>query len=244
MTGIKTGPQPDALDLQWVCSSALRAAYPEFGQVGIEASFYPYIGLTHTIRKRGGRYVIRISDHCRNAPRVVVEAIAIILGSKILRRKPPREAVKIYDRFRREPAIEHMLDTRRSRQGRKRITEPEGSNYSLTEIFREVNERYFGGHVELRQIGWSARRSWGRLGHYDPVHNTVTISPVLDSPKVPRRVVAFVVYHELLHTLFEDRTPAGGRRHHPSEFRLAEKSHPDYRYATRFLTRFCQARDR
>ena len=122
--------------------------------------------------------------------------------------------------------------------------EPEGRHHSLTDIFRQVNELYFGDQVEIRKIGWSARRSWGRLGHYDPVHNTITISPVLDSPKVPRSVVAFIVYHELLHTLFEGRTAAGGRRHHPPEFRRAEKSHPDYRYAARFLSRFCQMKGR
>lgn len=240
----RLAPQPDAIDLQWICSSALTATFPEFRDAEIEASFYPYIGLTHTIRKRRGRWVIRVSDHCRNAPRAVIEAIAIILGAKVLRREPPRQALRTYDRYRHEPVIEEMLDTTRSRKGRKRMLRPEGQHHSLTEIFREVNDSYFGGRVELRQIGWSTHRSWGRLGHYDPVHNTVTISPILDSPRVPHKVVAFIVYHEMLHTLFGERTPQGERRHHPQEFRRAEQSHPDYHFATRFLSRYCQSRGR
>ncbi len=236
---LPSGPEP--LDVAWICRSVLQATYPQFRGVPIAASFYPYIGLTHTIRKRGSGWVIRISDHCRTAPRIVIEAIALILGAKILRRRPPRDMLRVYDRFRNEPVVEEMLRSRRGREGRKVLT-PKGRHHSLPEIYAEVNRSCFNGQVDIREIGWSARRSWGRLGHYDPVHNTVTISPVLDSPRVPRSVVAYIVYHELLHTLFEYRTNKGTRRYHPPEFRKAEKSHPDYDFATRFLREYCHSK--
>ncbi len=233
-------------NLSWICRAALRAQYPhhpQFRDAEITASFYPYVGLTHTIRKREGAWVIRISDICRKAPRAVLEAIAVILGAKILRRRPPREMIRVYGQFRREPVIEELLSARLKQRGRK-IMKPGGRHHQLGDILAEVNRVWFGNRVEIERIGWSARRSWGRIGHYDPVHHSVTISPVLDSPRVPRSVVAFLVYHELLHSLHYSRGRAGKRRHHPPEFRAAEKSHPDYESSRRFIRDFCRNRGR
>lgn len=229
-------------ELEWICRSALHARFPAFRDTEIKATFYPYIGLTHTIRRKGGRWVIRISDHCRRAPRVVLEAITLILGCKVLRRSPPQDMMKIYDRFRLEPAVEEAVDDRRRKHGRKRINTSEGRHHSLREIYRELNARYFHDQVEIRNLGWGPRRSWSRLGHYDPVHHTITISPVLDSPRVPRSVVSYIVFHEILHTLFETRSANGQKRHHPPEFRQAEKAYPGYAAAKKFLGEFCRKR--
>jgi hypothetical protein len=123
------------------------------------------------------------------------------------------------------------------------INSSEGKHHSLTAIYRELNHQFFGDQVEVRKLGWGPRRSWGRLGHYDPVHHTITISPVLDSARVPRFVVMYIVYHEMLHTLFgNDGAPRGRNRHHPSGFRKTEQSYPDYASAKRFLSTFCQTR--
>ena len=229
-------------DLQWICRSTLQAAFPSFRDMEIEASFYPYIGLTHTIRRRGSKWVLRISDHCRRAPRVVLEAITLILASKITRRRPPRRALQVYERFRTDPFMEKIVRERRLQKGRKQIRSGDGKYHSLHGIYLELNRRYFNDQVEIRKLGWGPRRSWRRLGHYDPVHHTITISPVLDSSRVPRSVVAYIVYHEMLHTLYEDASPAGTRRHHPPEYRRAERSYPDFASAKRFLKEFCAGR--
>jgi len=230
-------------ELQWICRSAMEAAFPAFKNARIEARFYAYVGLTHTIRRTGQGWILRISDHCRRAPRMVIEAIALILASKILRRKPPARLLETYDRFRKEPEVEESVHLRRLQRGRKMINSSEGKHHSLPAICQDLNRRYFDNQVEVRKLGWGPRRSWGRLGHYDPVHHTITISPVLDSARVPRFVVAYIVYHEMLHTLFGSNSSSGGRhRHHPSGFRKAEQSYPDYASAKRFLSTFCRTR--
>ncbi len=231
-------------DLEWICRSTLQAAFPSFRNVEVQASFYPYIGLTHTIRRRAGGWTLRISDHCLRAPSIVLEAITLILGCRVLRRKPPLDMVRIYDRFRRDRDVGDAVDARRLRLGRKVIREAAGRHHLLQDIYVEINRRYFNGQVEIRKLGWGPRRSWGRLGHYDPVHHTISISPVLDSPRVPRAIVAYIIYHEMLHTLFDDSSKAGRRRHHPPEFRKAERSYPDFSAAKRFLTRYCRNRGR
>jgi len=231
----------DSAQLEWLCRAALRAFSPAFSETEITASFYPYVGLTQTIRRKGSAWVIRVSDHCRSAPREVLEAIVILLACKVLRRAAPREMRRIYQRFRRDPLVEAAVHARRLVAGRKRIGDPEGRHHSLTEIYREINQGQFNNQIEIRRIGWGSRRSWGRLGHYDPLHHTVTISPVLDDPRVPRAVVSFIVYHELLHALFDVDSPSkSSRRHHPPEFRRAEKSHPDFLRTKQFLARFCR----
>jgi predicted metallopeptidase len=82
------------------------------------------------------------------------------------------------------------------------------------------------------------RRSRGRLGHYDPVHNTITLSPVLDEAGVPRFVVRYIVYHEMLHAIFESTCSGGIKRHHTSEFRRAEKAYPEFAAARDFLREY------
>jgi hypothetical protein len=234
----------DAAKLQEICRSILQAFSGSFRDKEIVAGFYPYVGLTHTIRRRGASWVLRISDHCSQAPRVVLESIVILLASKVLRRKPPSEALQVYECFRRDQEVEDRVQARRRLRGRKHIVDAPGRYHSPDEIYRELNRDYFNGQVEVRKLGWGARKSWNRLGHYDPTQNTITISPVLDSPRVPRSAVSYLVYHEMLHTVFDEAATRMGKRCHTPEFHRAERAFPHYAAVRRFLDRFCATRGR
>lgn len=235
---------PESGELQEICRSALTALSPHFHRDRISAAFYPYLGLTHTIRRRGATWVIRISDHCVGAPGTVLESIAVLLACKVLRRKPPAGASRTYAHYRQRPDVERSVHARRLRRGRKQIREPRGRYHALDEVYSDLNRQYFHGQVDVRKLGWGPRRSWSRMGHYDPVHHTITISPVLDSPDVPVSVVSYILYHEMLHTLFNGDTACGRRRHHPPEFRRAENAFPFSAEARQFLDRFCRTRGR
>ncbi len=230
--------------LQWICRSALPETFAFFRNVRIDAAFYPYIGLTHTIRRKGSGWMVRISDHCRQAPRPVLEAIVIILGSKIVRRKPQGKYVEIYDHYRKDPQLEESVRGRRRTSGRKRIGSVDGKHHSLVRLYEEVNADFFNNQVEIRKIGWSLRKGWRRLGHYDPIHHTITVSPALDSGKVPEFVVRYIVYHEVLHAVFGEESSTPSRRHHPPEFQRAEKAYPDYERAKKFLREYFGRRRR
>ena len=235
-------PPVTAPELQRICQAVLGNYSPEFLGAAIDARFYPYIGLTHTIRRGKSGWVVRVSDHCRRAPQTVLEAIFTILACKSLRRRVSKRARQIYDEWRRGTAVSDAVNARRTARGSKRFAVHEGRCHPLTEIFHDVNRRYFNDQIEIRKIGWGIRRSWGRLGHYDPAHQTITISPVLDSPDVPRFVVDFIVYHEMLHTVFEGAEDYGFHRHHPPVFRRTERSHPDYEAVKKFIKKFCSKR--
>ena len=236
-----SGPEDNCLpELQWLCRSVLRSAFPDLRNADIDAVFYPYIGLTHTIRRKAsGGWTVRLSDHCRHAPRDVLEAIVLILGCKVMRRRPRQEYLRTYDLFRRDPAIEEAVRERRMKKGRKNLAGEAGRHYSLGDIYRELNSAYFNNQIEIARIGWGLRRSRKRMGHYDPAHHTITLSPVLDAPAVPVFVVQYIVYHEMLHAVFENSRTRGRKRHHHAEFRRAERAFPHFARATKFLGEYC-----
>ena len=229
-------------ELQWLCRVVLENFSPEFHGAAIDARFYPYIGLTHTIRRREAGWIVRVSDHCSQAPRQVLEAIIIILACKVLRKRIPKRTRLIYDGWRNESVVSDAVSVRRAAKGRKCFAVHDGRWHPLQEICRDTNRRFFNDQIEISKIGWSVRRSWGRLGHYDPTHNTIMLSPVLDSPKVPRFVVEFVVYHEMLHAIFEGADNCGPHRYHHPKFRRAERAHPDYENVKQFIETFCSRR--
>jgi hypothetical protein len=231
-------------ELQWICTAVLRAHFEQFRHAEIRAQYYPYIGLTHTIRRRGSIWIIRVSDHCRSAPRAVLESIVLMLAYKILRRRVPSETARIYEQYRKSDPVREGVHARRLRHGRKMIGNSEGKHHSLKEIFRNLNARYFGDHIEIQKIGWGPRLGWVRLGHYDPVHHTITISPVLDSARVPVSALAFVVYHEMLHAVFDDSPVTHRLRHHTPSFRRAERGYEGYSAAQKFLREFSSSRGR
>lgn len=230
----------DTSKLQRICQSILPASFPIFRGARIEASFYPYIGLTHTIRRKKSGWVIRISDHCRHAPETVLEALAVILACKVSHRKPDPGILRAYEAYRKSPGIAEAVRERRLLRGRKQIHTGEGRHYSPAEIFRDINARYFNSQIEIRKIGWGFRAGRRRLGHYDPVHHTITLSPALDSPGVPKFVLEYIVFHEMLHTLFEHPSSGRSGKPHPPGFRHAERAYPDYAEAKKFLRGFCR----
>ncbi len=230
--------------LQDLCRSTLKAAFPVFRKGDIEASFYPYIGLRHTIRRKEKTWMVRISDHCRSAPGSVLEAICMILACKVMRKRPNPEFVRTYELFRKDPSVVAAVRKRRLLKGRKRIAGNDGKYHSLNSIYRDLNRRYFNNQIEIERIGWGIRRSRTRLGHFDPVHNTITLSPILDSPSVPKYVLGYIVYHEMLHSVFEGESSRRLHRHHPPELRRTERAYPDFEKAKRFLKSFCGRRPR
>jgi hypothetical protein len=236
------GPGRNSADLQWICRNVLQTRFSTFRDAEISASFYPYIGLTHTIRRKGTRWIVRVSDHCRQAPREVLEAIVLILAYKVMRRRLPAEIASTYKKYRQDPRVEESVRQRRLQRGRKRISTFPGRFHSLAKLYEDLNHRYFNNQIEISHLGWGMRPSWRRLGHYDPTHHAIAISPVLDSARVPSYVVSYILYHELLHALYEVVDTNGRKRHHHAEYLKAERAFPDYHEAKKFIAAYCRAR--
>ncbi len=119
--------------------------------------------------------------------------------------------------------------------GRKHIHSARGHHYNLEELFEDLNRRYFHGLMGRPQLTWSRNHSRNSLGHYDPAHNAIVISRVFDHPRVPRYVVEYILFHEMLHLRHPVKLRGGRRCVHSREFLAEERRFPERERARRFL---------
>jgi hypothetical protein len=112
-----------------------------------------------------------------------------------------------------------------------------GRWHDLGRLFAALNRDHFGERLERPRLGWSARPSLRKLGHYDPLHDRVVLSAALDRAEVPEYVVSYVLYHELLHKHHGVRVEDGTVRAHTPAFRRDERRYPRHAEAERFLSR-------
>ena len=119
---------------------------------------------------------------------------------------------------------------------------PEGEVHNLSEIFQAVNAGYFDAKLDLR-ITWFGRGNIPRTrilyGSYHHLRKEVRVNRILDQEKVPRSVVEFIVYHEMLHHVLPPRRGKNGRRNiHHQEFKEKEREFEHFMDAKTFLARF------
>ncbi len=189
----------------------------------IEVQFYPYIGINHTIRLRNGRIYVRLAEICQSAPLETQRALAFILVAKLLRKKVSPLAAEIYRSFVKTQEMQAKAVENKRAKGRKIITTAKGDIYDLEEIFTRLNQTYFQNSIEKPTLSWSARNTYRILGHHDSTHQTIIISKSLDDEKVPKFVVEYVVFHEMLHIFHPTKHRDGRRYNHTPQFRRDEK---------------------
>ncbi len=201
-------------------------------------SHYPYIGINHTIRIREGEIFVRIGDICRDMPLEPHQGLAYILLGKLLRRKIPDWAKGVYADYSKTPELrDRATDSKRAR-GRKVVTSSKGETYDLDELWEVMNWQYFRGFLPKPTLTWSKHRTYRILGHHDATHDQITISRSLDSRDVPRFVVEYVLYHEMLHIFHPTEHDHNGRRYnHTPKFRADEEKFEHYQRAEDWIER-------
>lgn len=197
--------------------------------------FYPYIGIKHTIRRRGNTIFIRLSELCRDAPDDAQKSLALILVGKILKKRIPNGTEIAYLDYAKSDELREKSLENRIAKGRKVITDSKGDVYNLDKIFDSLNRDYFASDLSKPTLSWSARKTFRRLGHYDSAHETIIISKTLDDKKVPEFVVEFVVYHEMLHIFHPSETRNGRRYHHTPAFRRDEEKFENFHEAENWI---------
>jgi hypothetical protein len=200
--------------------------------------YHPYTDLTHTIRLREDTAHVRLSDVLRNAPRTVVEAAAAILLGRLYRRQPPRDLLDTYREFSYDRATRRRILKFRRQRARNAEHRPAGAHHDLAALFNALNARYFENSLPRPQLAWSARTWRTQLGCFDPALNQIVLNRRLDSDAIPEHVVAYVLYHEMLHQKHPMKFARCRRESHSPEFRRAEKIFADYERAMKFLERY------
>jgi hypothetical protein len=97
-----------------------------------------------------------------------------------------------------------------------------GLQHDLQASFDRVNAKYFGGSLARPRLSWSRSLSSRKLGHYDPIRDTVMVSSILDRADVEGYLLDFVMYHELLHKALGVDWRNGRQAIHTPEFRAKE----------------------
>ncbi len=201
----------------------------------IDISFCRFANPDSFARLEAGRIEIRMSDLLEGAPAPVMEALAYVLLGKLLRRPVSAAYAYRYRLYLNRRDVRRSIHLLRRIRGRKFVSGPQGDHFNLEEMFDELNFRHFGGLMAQPLLGWSRRPSRTTLGHYDPSHNAIIISKLLDSPATPRLALEYVLFHEMLHLRYPAQTHGARRSVHTPEFRAAERAFPDFGEAKSLL---------
>jgi hypothetical protein len=103
----------------------------------------------------------------------------------------------------------------------------EGSQYNLKDLYDELNDLYFKGRLKLF-ITWFGKPSKPNknrltLGLYHEQLKLIKINQILDDPKIPKYVISYVIFHEMLHHVCPSYVDEKGmHRVHSKEFKSKE----------------------
>jgi len=122
---------------------------------------------------------------------------------------------------------------------RRAILSPLENTHNLAKIYEKINNHYFEGKLEI-PIQWSKKRTTPgrrsrRLGSYCLRKKRILIDGRLDHPHFPEEFIAFLVYHEMLHSVLPPfRKKSGRRAIHHREFREKEREFEGYEEVKRW----------
>jgi hypothetical protein len=201
----------------------------------VAVEFRRFANANSFIRLEDAQLTVRISDVLQEAPAAVLEALAHILLSKLLKRPVPPAYLDRYRRYLNRKETRRNLHAVRRERGRKFLSGPQGECYDLEQMFEDLNFRFFHGLMARPALGWSRRVSRLTLGHYDPSHHAIILSKLLDAPGVPRLATEYVLFHEMLHLRHPVEHRGARRRVHTPEFKAAEKQFPNWKQAQEIL---------
>jgi len=205
----------------------------------VRLKFCKFANANSSVRWDESGLEFRITDVLEGAPSAILESLGHILMSKLLRRPPPRTHAERYRRYLNRKEMRRSLQLVKQTRGRKFVSGPEGASYDLKAIFDELNQAHFHGLMAEPLLGWSRRPSRVMLGHYDPSHNAIILSRLLDQPGVPKLAVEYILFHEMLHLRFPVEHRGARRCVHTREFKDAEKQFPQLKEAKLLLKTVC-----
>lgn len=200
------------------CHVACRAEAPD-----VRLSVRPFVATMGKLRLTQSGLEIQLSELMAAAPATVREALAWILLSRLFRKAPPQHWVKHYRQYLHRKEVRRTHLALRATRSRKKHIGPKGQVYDLDELFEHLRGRYFGPLMGKPELGWSGRLSRTLLGHYDHAHHAIILSSWLDRPEVPRFVVEYVLFHEMLHLKHPVEHSGGRRVIHSRAFRAEER---------------------
>ncbi len=206
----------------------------------VTADYHPYAELKHTWRSSRGTVSFRVSDYMDHAPDEVTEALAWFLLCRAYGKRCPEGMAERYLGFARSRELWGPKKGTYMTRARNLSFRPVGASRDLGAVFDYVNSCYFDGAIRCPDLAWAKESPSVRLGFYFEPLDILAANRVMDSEKVPRYVLEFVVYHELLHGVLEAKGPPTRRVHHTKEFREMERRFSMYDEAEAWLSKLAR----
>lgn len=218
-----------------------------FRQVGkqvsagrVSAEYRPYSELKHTWRRRQGTVSFGISDYMDSAPEDVTEALAWHLMCRVYGKECPDGMAERYLGYARSREMWQPKKSVYMSRARNLSFRPVGAARDLGSVFDYVNSGYFDGAIRRPDLAWARESPSVRLGFYFEPLDILAANRVMDSEKVPRFVLEFVVYHELLHGVLGTCGTPTRRLCHTKDFREMEKRFSMHLEAEAWLSRLAR----
>ncbi len=212
-----------------------RVLKPRSPLPDVQVCFEKFANADSFIRLEEGQLSVRITDLLKGAPAPILESLAFILLSKLLKKKVAPVYSERYRLFLNRRDMRARAQRTRQERGRKLYLDAKGKFHDLAELFERLNHSHFHGLMARPVLGWSLRRSRTRLGHYDPSHNAIVISRIFDQHQIPSLALEYVMFHEMLHLRFPVDHSGSRRCVHTKAFKIAEKEFPGYAEAKQLL---------
>src|SRR6476659_1141656 len=181
-----------------IYARVFRELKPRTAQPEMRVEFCSFANADSFIRLKDGRLEIRISDLLAGAPAPVLEALAHILLGKLYRKPIARIYSHRYRLYLNRRDVRRQAHLVKQIRGQKFISGPKGEYFDLEAIFERLNAQFFDGLLGQPQLGWSRGSSRSMLGHFDPSHNAIIISRILDQTGLAV-ALEYVMFHEMLH---------------------------------------------
>lgn len=223
--------------------AAFENAGNELGHCSVKARFFPYRELKHTWKTTCGVTEFKVSDYLDDAPQDVLNSLAWYLICRANGIRCPSDAEKKYLSYSRSTDLWERKRARYFSRAVNLIPCGRGEFRDLTSTFSYVNSVYFQGEIRNPTLAWVDESPKTRLGFYFAPLRLLAVNSVLDSDRVPRYVLEFVVYHELLHGVLEPPDGLPRRVHHTKSFRDEERKFTMYAEAEAWLRRLAQKKE-
>ncbi len=217
------GTAMDLLNQELKASPRLR----RFIGSPVQVRLFPGSALYRT-RVKDGQIILTINEGYLDASDAVLEALvrcAVSTGS---------------------PVDKHLMTSYSSSKSYLQVSQkllhqekpgyPEqGLFHNLMHIYERLVADYFPGKDSLPQLRWMERTSYRTYGVYQASSDTIRISPALDHPEVPESVIAYVLFHELVHSRVGTQVKNGRNKIHSKRFYAVERKFSGWEDAAAFL---------
>jgi len=222
-------------------SVRLQARFSSVGrELGVErvtARFHSYSELKHTWMCGDEGIQFKISDYLEGAPDDVFESLAWYMLSKASRKGCAPGRSQRYLAYSRSRELWESVRGLYFQRSRNVDLDPLGDARDLRPAFAYVNSFYFAGRLPQLQLAWARESPRRRLGYYFEPLGLLAVNSALDSAEVPRYVLEFVIFHELLHHADSMNGRPRRRVHHTKGFREQERGFSHYHDSEVWLRR-------